>query len=180
MASLGETFVTKSYVKGKKMALKKTTRVSPSARGEGSKAKRPASTSAKTVARGRATVKKKSAEGPKRSTANIYTNPRVVEAGVGNLPMTIARGVSALIGRSAAGASRGSKTVTSPRSGKQVSRTKSMQKGMSQLKAANKKSSKAATKSGKLISPSAGPKGFKGSGPVASRQKKVPIKYGKR
>jgi len=80
----------------KKKPVRKATVVSPSRRGEGSKAKRPASTSAKTVARGRATIKKKSAEGPKRSTANIYTNPRVVEAGVGNLPMTVARAAVAV------------------------------------------------------------------------------------
>lgn len=168
MASLGETFVTKSYAKGQKMIKKSNSKstVSPSRRGEGSRAK-PVAKRVSPSKRGEGKTNLEGFLAMKRKTIKRQ------EAGVTNLPMSLARLGSAVV------KSR-SKTVTSPKSGEEVPRTKLMQKGMSQLKSNNKKSTKAATKSGKIPSPWAGPKGFKGTGPVASRQKKAPIKYGKR
>jgi hypothetical protein len=125
-----------------------------------------------------AAVKKSAAEGPKRSRVKPSAlamsvakggKPRVVESGVGNIPMSLARLGAAIVK---------SKTVINPGTGKAVPRTKNMQKGMAKLKADNKKSTKDAIKSGKIKQPFAGPKGFKSSGSVASKQKKVPKKYG--
>jgi hypothetical protein len=68
------------------------------------------------------------------------------------------------------------KTITNPGTGQEVPRSKFAQKSMAELKAANKKSIKGAYKSGKIKQPSLGPKGFKSSTPVTSRQTKVPKK----
>ncbi len=131
MASLGETFVTKSYVKGKKM----------------------------------------------RGGIN----------GVGGNRMN--SGGSAA-GRAVSGGGRSqvrrTKTVTAW-SGNEVSRTKSVQKGTARAKkeqaiVGKRLQKKGSTDSGlPLTSPRVTAKGYKGMGPVASKQTKVPIKkIGKR
>ena len=136
----------------------------------------------------------------------LYGKPKVVEAGVGNTPMTVVKAIDALLRRSdlrntldrAMPLSRGksvgkhskptrrTKTVTSSRSGQEVPRTKAIQKGTARFKkdqatVGKRLQKKGSTDSGlSLTQPRVGPKGFKGAGPVASKQKKVPIKYGKR
>jgi hypothetical protein len=50
--------------------------------------------SSKTVARRKAALNKKASEGPKRSTANVRTNPRINEAGLPLIPLAM-RGLSA-------------------------------------------------------------------------------------
>jgi hypothetical protein len=133
------------------------------------------------AAKKRAAVKKSSAEGPKRSiskptplqTMRAKGPSRVVESGVGNVPMTIARAAIALV------KSR-SKTVTSSASGKEIARTKSAQQVAAKARANRNKSNKTAIKTGTIKSPSRGPKGFKGQGTISSKQKSVPTKYGYR
>ena len=76
------------------------------------------------------------------------------------------------------------KTVTGWH-GEEISRTKSAQKRNAQMKKDEKQVGKKYQKKGSinglsLRSPSVTAKGFRGMGPVASRQTKPPIKYGKR
>ena len=76
------------------------------------------------------------------------------------------------------------KTVTGWH-GEQIPRTKSAQKRNAQMKKDVKQVNKKYQKKGSigglsLRSPSVTAKGFRGMGPVASRQTKPPIKYGKR
>jgi hypothetical protein len=87
MPSLAKTFVTKSYAKGTKM--KKTNRVSPSARGEGSKVK----PTAKRVApskRGESSTNTKATVAMKKNTAKVQ------EAGVANFPATVIKAANTI------------------------------------------------------------------------------------
>jgi hypothetical protein len=194
MASLGETFVTKSYAKGKPVKKKSVTRVSASARGEGSRAKPVAKRVSPSIRK----------EGNKRVAP---TKPsRIVESGVGNAPMTVVKTIDALLRRSAlkdtlnramplstgksvgkhSKPTRRTKTVTSNMSGEEIPRTKAIQKGTARFKkeqatVGKRLQKKGSTDSGiSLTQPRVTVKGYKGLGPVASRQKKAPIKYGKR
>ena len=73
------------------------------------------------AAKKKAAVKKTAAEGPKRSTSKpsatasaiAKSKPKVVEAGVGNIPMTVARAAVA-VGKKIAGNSAKAKTVSKP------------------------------------------------------------------
>ena len=96
-----------------------------------------------------------------------------------------ARGVAAkkkAINKKGAEGPKNKKTVTAWH-GEEVPRTKSAQKINAQLKKDRKQVSKKYQKIGSinglsLTSPHVTAKGFRGMGPVASRQTKPPVKYG--
>ena len=122
-------------------------------------------------------------KGPK----NSRVTPKIVESGVGNVPISLAR-LGLAIAKSSklkpATGSKNKKTVTGWH-GEEISRTKSAQKRNAQIKKDVKQVSNKYQKKGSigglsLRSPSVTAKGFRGMGPVASRQTKPPIKYGKR
>jgi hypothetical protein len=122
-------------------------------------------------------------KGPK----NSRVTPKIVESGVGNVPISLAR-LGLAIAKSSklkpATGSKNKKTVTGWH-GEEISRTKSAQKRNAQMKKDEKQVGKKYQKKGSinglsLRSPSVTAKGFRGMGPVASRQTKPPIKYGKR
>jgi len=92
------------------------------------------------------------------------------------IPKKVKGGSPAASTKSSGSSAGKRKTITNPRTGREVPRTKFAQKSMAELKAANKKSMKAAYKSGKIKQPFLGPKGFKSPTPVTSRQTKVPKK----
>ena len=73
----------------KKPTPKKTTRVSPSARGEGSKRK-PVAKRVSPSARGEGSTNAKATTAMKKKTAKVQ------EAGVGNIPMTVAKAAIAV------------------------------------------------------------------------------------
>jgi hypothetical protein len=173
VASLGETFVTKSYVKGQKMIKKSNAKstVSPSRRGEGSRAK-PVAKRVSPSKRGEGSTNTKGIVAMKKKTAKIQ------ESAVTNLPITVAKGLIAL----------GKKGKMQPREpkphtmggmlyrvhGETAAKQKAIIRNQKKKYKNSNQIAKQAVKEGQL------PRGFT-SNSVSSKQTKVPIKkIGKR
>jgi hypothetical protein len=129
------------------------------------------------AARKKAGIQKASAEGPKRSVSKPSalamsvakgSKPRVVESGVGNVPMTIIRGMRGLASRAGAAraASRGNAASSARSTAAASQKIKKVPVSKSKIEMKGKPTAKAVPYSAKL-------KTMSSEGPKLSRGKKI-------